>query len=613
MISSGMPRVNITELSQDQRVPSFPGVYGYLQLPGAPIGPLEETLISSDTELLQLFTTNGKIGVGYDESYWDAIAFLKQSNTLWAKRVVKNALFGGVAVKERTASGSSYPFPTGESDPTAFSFAAQDSFILYQANPGTWANNPNGAFPIAVRLYAYDTEPSKVKLPNAFMIEVYNANNLNIPLEPAWLVSKTEGAKDGFGHNIYLPDVLKGSQYIRAFDDISTEDSVYPKTTDGSIWSVAIAIAGSGYSINDILTLTGGDSNGTLRVTQVGAGGSVTRVTILTRGLEFTSGTSYPTSVAPSGGAGCQITVTAVGLFFAAGTDGAQVTSVEMIDALTKVQNPDNLTVTILMDGGWAHAEYASALWTIAAARHDSVAILSVDPAAELAADYITQIKAYRDATLAANTSYAALYTPHVLIYDKYNDRPLYVPPDGYAAAALSANASNTEFWFTAAGDKRGVLNVQGLARIFTDAEIGDLYDDQINPIRFTPSRGIRIWGQKTLLPIPEDLQSLNVRCLLIVIEPAIKSYLEGFLFDLNTPAMRNDVQNTINAYMNDIKSRTGVTDFYCVCNGTNNSNTDEQNHVMNVDLYIQPTLDVEYINFQMIITRAGITFQTAG
>lgn len=613
MISSGMPRVNITEKSQDQRVPSFPGVYGYLQIPGAPIGPLEETLITSDTQLLQLYTTNGKIGVGYDEAYWDAIAYLQKSNTLWIKRVTKNALFGGVAVKERTASGSSYPFPTGESDPTAFSFAAQDSFILYQANPGTWANNPNGALPIAVRLYAYDTEPSKVKLPGAFMIEVYNANNLNVPLEPAWLVSKVSGAKDGFGHNIYLPDVLKGSQYIRAFDDVATEDSLYPLTTNGSIWSVAIAIPGSGYSLNDILTLTGGDNNATVRVTQVGAGGSVVKVAIVTRGLNFVSATDYPTTVAPSGGNGCQITVTAVGLFLASGSDGDQVTSGEMISALTKVQNPDNMLVTILMDGGWAHAEYATALWTIAAARHDSVAVLSVDPAAELAADYMTQIEAYRETTLAANTSYAALYVPHVLIYDKYNDRPLYVPPDGYAAAALSANASNTEFWFTAAGDKRGVLNVQGLARIFTDGELGELYDHEINPIRFTPGRGIRIWGQKTLLPIPEDLQSLNVRCLLIVIEPAIKAYLEGMLFDLNTPALRNEVQNTINAYMNDIKARTGVNDFYAVCNGTNNSRTDEQNHVMNLDLYTQPTLDVEYINFQVILSRAGIQFQTAG
>jgi hypothetical protein len=612
-----MPRVNISEISQDQRIPSFPGVYGYLELPNAPIGPLTETLISSEAQLLKLFTTNGKIGIGYDEAYWSAEAFLTQSTTLWVKRLVNLATikYGGVAVKERTASGSNYPFPTGYTDPTSFSFEAQDSFTLYQANPGSWANAPNGALPLAVRLYAYDTNPSKVQLPGAFMIEVYNANNLSVPLEPAWLCSKTPGAKDGFGRNIYVQTVLLGSQYIRAFDDVSTEDSLYPLTTNGSVWSAAISAAGAGYSVGDILTLVvgGGDTAATFNVTKVGAGGSVTGISVITRGLGLVVGTSYATTASPSSGrSGCTIRVSAVGLFFDQGVDGDSVTDADMVSGLTKVTNPDNMLVTILMDGGWTTEAYASALWSIAENRHDCVAILSVDPQAELEADYLTAIKTYRSTTLAANTSYAALYTPHVRVFDKFNNLYRYVPPDGYAAAALSANASNTEFWVPAAGDVNGVLNVQGLQVIFTEGDMTDLYNNQINPIRFTPTRGIRIWGQKTLLPIPEDLQYLNVRCLLIVIEPAIKFYLEGLLFGLNTPTLRSQVEATLNAYMNDIKARTGVTDFYAVCNGTNNSATDIQNHVMNVDLYIQPTLDVEYINFQVIITAAGVTLQTA-
>ena len=615
-----MPRVNVTEISQDQRIPSFPGVYCYLQLPNAPIGPLQETLISSEAQLLKLYTTNGKIGVGYDDAYWDAEAVLTQTTTLWIKRIVDldpthGVKYGGVSVKERTASGSNYPFPVGYLDPTAFAFQAQDSFILYQANPGTWANFPGGAFPIAVRLYAYDTDPSKVKLPGAFMVEVYNANNLNVPIEQTWLCSKTQGAKDGFGNNIYVDTVLLGSQYIRAFDDVASESSPYPLTTSGSLWSLSIGIAGTGYSIGDILTLTVplGSTAPLLQVTQVGPGGSVAAVSVITRGLGLVTGTSYPTTSSPSlGRSGCQITVTAVGLFFASGGDGQTVVDGDMVSGLTQVRNPDSMLTTILMDGGWTGFPYASALWTIAEARKDSVAVLSVDPDAEQAADYLTEIKAYRNTTLAANTSYAALYTPHLLIFDKFNNVNRYVPPDGYAAMALSANASNSEFWVPAAGDINGVLNVLGPQIPFTEADMSDLYNNEINPIRFTPTRGTRIWGQKTLLTIPEDLQYLNVRCLMIVIEPAIKSFLQGFLFGLNTPALQQKVEATINSYMGNIKSRTGVTDFFAVCNSSNNSATDIQNHVMNVDLYVQPTLDVEYINLQLIITEAGITLQTA-
>ena len=44
----------------------------------------------------------------------------------------------------------------------------------------------------------------------------------------------------------------------------------------------------------------------------------------------------------------------------------------------------------------------------------------------------------YRNNSLNLNTSYAAIYTPDVLIQDQYTSQQLYIPPSGYVAAVYA-------------------------------------------------------------------------------------------------------------------------------------------------------------------------------
>ena len=55
-----------------------------------------------------------------------------------------------------------------------------------------------------------------------------------------------------------------------------------------------------------------------------------------------------------------------------------------------------------------------------------------------------------------------------------------------------------------------------------------------LTQLSFLPGKGIAIFGQKTLLSRPSALDRLNVRLLLITIEPAIAEFLEDFLFEFN-------------------------------------------------------------------------------
>jgi hypothetical protein len=294
------------------------------------------------------------------------------------------------------------------------------------------------------------------------------------------------------------------------------------------------------------------------------------------------------------------------------GDDGDPITDSNMVKAVESLYNTNGYPVTLLLDGGHATPGYAKELIKISEARQDCVALLSCPMSAESTVDYATAIVDYRKNILNANTSYAALYSSYQQVVDKYNNRSIFIAPDGFAASAISYSASNYRIWYPPAGFKRGSLNVVDSKIRFTKGEMDYLYDNGINPIRFYPGKGINIWGQKTLLSRPSSLDRLNVRLLLIVIKPAIAEALESFLFEINDPSTRALVTFMIKSYMESVKSNKGVYDFKVICDDSNNSGDDIDNHIMNVDLFIKPTQSTEYIPFTTIITRTGMDFKLA-
>jgi len=303
-------------------------------------------------------------------------------------------------------------------------------------------------------------------------------------------------------------------------------------------------------------------------------------------------------------------------LYLYGGADGAAVTDSTMMTAADAFANKQDKPMTVFLDTGWATPAYQTYIAGICAARQDSVAILSTPYSTEASSNYLNDIVDYRKniLNLGGNTgSYAALYSPHVKIYDKYNDRNLYVAPDGYAAAAISYTAYNYEMWYPVAGFKRGMmLNVLDLRRRFSKGEMDYLYDNEVNPNRFYPGKGIMIWGQKTMYGIPSALDRLNTRLLLIVLEPAIAEALEGFDFELNDEPTRAICKNMVDNYMEGIKARRGVYDFFTVCDDTNNFATDIENHIMNLHLFVKPTPSLEFINYTTIITPLSMSFTLA-
>lgn len=300
-------------------------------------------------------------------------------------------------------------------------------------------------------------------------------------------------------------------------------------------------------------------------------------------------------------------------LQMANGSDGSAVTDSEMITGLAELANKNSVPLTLILDGGWATTAYQSQIISTCEARQDCYGVLSTPFSAESTSTYMTDILTYRNTTLAANTSYAGINTPHMKIYDKFNDRnDLPIPPDGFAAAAISDSASNFEIWFPAAGSKRGAINGASPYRVFSDGELDLLYDGGVNPMKFAPNKGTRRWGQKTLSTRPSALDRENVRLLLLVIEPAITEALDDFVFEINDDSTRAIATAIIESFLENIQARRGIFDFLVTIDDTNNTQADIDNNIMNAWVFVKPALSAEFIKFKTIITKTGVDFSIA-
>jgi phage tail sheath protein FI len=521
-------KVTVTETDLSTRVPEFPGVYAGILIPDAKKGEVGVAkLMTSETEFLKKYTPDEKVKVGYSLAYYSALTYLNKSNKLWVVRVAKSdSKYGGVIITssaDSVAGGLNTALVSGLVDPTTyFASFVQDSsgidetILITGKNPGAWNDD------ISIKVI---TDPSTVKEPNAFIIEVWKDSKM----VETFTCSRVVGALDGFGQNIYIEDVLSASEYIQAVDNLAVDSGNYISES-----STAVA-------------LNGGD-------------------------------------------------------------DGSAVTDSDMVAALDALSNRNAIEMSLFLDGGWATDGFHTNVINMCENRR-SVALLSVPYAAENSSDFLSEITEYKNVTLNANTSWAGMFSPHLLITDKFNDREIYIAPDGVVGALISQTASNFEMWYPPAGFRRGVINVNDVLQRFTEGQMDSLYDDNVNPIRFAPGRGIVLWGQKTLLSRPSALDRLNVRFLLMIVEAAVEEALRDFLFELNDEITRSIITSMIESYMEGIKARRGVSDFEVVCDSTNNTASDIDNYRLNVWLYLKPIKSVEFINLNVIITSEGMEF----
>jgi len=304
------------------------------------------------------------------------------------------------------------------------------------------------------------------------------------------------------------------------------------------------------------------------------------------------------------------------------GSNGIAVTDTEVVAGWDKFAELTSYPVNILINGGFTSVTVQTKMRTVAEGRsYDCVCVLDM-PYSEL--DSVTDQVTWRSSTQNFNTSYCALYSPWIKIFDEYNGQIISIPPSGDIAGIYAL----TDYIYggahgAPAGYNRGTLtrclqlsfgsNVNKIA--YTSGERDTLDDAQINVLMNDPAWGIIVFGEGTEQTKLTALSNVHVRRLINQIAVATTAASKNYLFEPLLERTYFRVRLTLEQFMAELEG-LGAFDnvddrgWKVVCDATNNTAADRDRNQLNVWLFIKPVKVAKYIEIKGIITRSTASFE---
>ena len=314
---------------------------------------------------------------------------------------------------------------------------------------------------------------------------------------------------------------------------------------------------------------------------------------------------------------------------FVGGQDGAS----ESANAFTTIataynlfQNPTDVQINLVLQGKPIGGTYNSGAAGAITANNFNLANYLIDNIATTRKDCVVFItpddsivynnKGNESTALVAwrntlhSTSYAVMDSGYKYMYDRYNDVYRYVPTNGDIAGLCVATDLATDPWYSPAGFNRG--QIKNLIRMRYNPSQNDrdlLYANAINPVVTFQGQGTILFGDKTLTNKPSAFDRINVRRLFITIEQAIRTASDYTLFEFNDSFTRSNFVNLITPYLKNIKSLRGITDFYVVCDESNNTPDRIDSNQFWCDIYIKPARSINFIQLNFVAVATGVQF----
>ena len=199
----------------------------------SPKGSLDITLI---TNRQQFIAEYGEPITG-NYFHYSALAFLEKASALYCRRVVNEALYSGVHVKQSDEATDNEAFGAGQLTAVFYDESGVEGELIsvLAVNPGLWGDNVS----IIIKNVKDGTE-TEVTEQYTFEIDIYfTDSDGNSAKVENWKVSR-KNKLDGSGVQMYLEDKINGySEYIRVADNTSEVDTVLPKEN-----STAVSLGG---------------------------------------------------------------------------------------------------------------------------------------------------------------------------------------------------------------------------------------------------------------------------------------------------------------------------------------------------------------------------------
>jgi len=271
------------------------------------------------------------------------------------------------------------------------------------------------------------------------------------------------------------------------------------------------------------------------------------------------------------------------------------------------LSDKQNYDINIVIIPDWNTTVKQQVVQNVIGARKDCIGVVQSGPYTANTLDKVLNSEEYGY----TDPSYLALYAGWDKVYDKYNDRMVFLPKCVFGAAIMARTDEVANVWDAPAGMSRGIIPSNEQNKLFTFEEIGQLYDRNINTSRLIRGVGHVLWGQKTAQMKKSALDRINVRRTLLFIRKSMEQALLPYVLDINnTPKTRLRIWSNLNSFLSTVQAEGGILKYEVVCSESNNPPAVIDANQLNVDVYVQPVKTVEFISLQTVVTRTGVNFE---
>ncbi|MEZ5262317.1 MAG: phage tail sheath C-terminal domain-containing protein [Acidimicrobiales bacterium] len=219
----------------------------------------------------------------------------------------------------------------------------------------------------------------------------------------------------------------------------------------------------------------------------------------------------------------------------------------------------------------------------------------------------VQQIKEWRSDVAMYDSAFAAMYYPWIKVENPAAtgsaDTEILIPPSGHMAGIWARNDDTRGVWKAPANEiVRGALDVE---LPITKAEQGHLNPIGINCIRPFGTRGIRVWGARTLSS-DSDWKYVNVRRLFNMVEKTILDGTQWVVFEPNDQKLWEGVKRTISSFLRGLwrdGALFGATPdqaFFVKCDAETNPPDSIDQGKLVVEVGIAPVKPAEFVIFRI-------------
>lgn len=293
-----------------------------------------------------------------------------------------------------------------------------------------------------------------------------------------------------------------------------------------------------------------------------------------------------------------------------AGSESARtgINGLSIADEVTIVAVPDLITAATKEDGTvdfnlWKAVQ--TSLIAHCEQHANRVAILDAPPGLAPQA-----MKEWRSDVAQYDSPFATMYYPWIKVENPIgtgSDSEVLIPPSGHVAGVWARTDESRGVWKAPANDTlRGVLDVE---RNITQTEQGVLNPIGVNAIRPFGTRGIRIWGARTLSS-DTDWTYLNVRRLFNMIESTILEGTQWAVFEPNNVALWEGVNRTLTGFLTGLWQAGALFGasaseaFYVKCDATTNTPQSIDEGKLIVEVGLAPVKPAEFVIFRISQTK---------